>query len=151
MSPSINRHFNLHQVTLQNEFQCPRLNLAADAHMDIVGIELGLLVMVPVLRLLKLLRRFEQLGGWKWGDSHWKSISQNHGLTPHFLDYWCWSVLFGHGKADGDVTGWGPGGETMTNLQPCSPKLWQHGMEFGRVVPKSADLIRVGESRHMFV
>ena len=35
------------------------LNLAADAHMDIVGIELGLLVMVPVLRLLKLLRRFE--------------------------------------------------------------------------------------------
>ena len=40
-----------------------RLNLAADAHMNVVGLELGLLVMVPVLRLLKLLRRFEPLGG----------------------------------------------------------------------------------------
>lgn len=35
------------------------LNLAADAHPEVEGVELGLLVMVPVLRLLKLLRRFE--------------------------------------------------------------------------------------------
>eukprot|EP00435_Cladocopium_sp_Y103_P044073 s1160_g12.t1 len=35
------------------------LNLAADAHPDVEGVELGLIVMVPVIRLLKLLRRFE--------------------------------------------------------------------------------------------
>lgn len=33
--------------------------LAADMHHNVVGVELGLIVMVPVIHLLKLLRRFE--------------------------------------------------------------------------------------------
>ncbi|CAJ1459639.1 unnamed protein product, partial [Effrenium voratum] len=103
-------------------------SLATEQHLDLVGVELTLIVMVPVVRLLKLLRRFE--------NSHLiqQAFKEVLGALPSLL--YCMMVLVVGFSAIIYVL------EPRDNIESMSRAIWftmvtLTTVGYGDVVPKS--------------